>query len=314
MINLVVSRLMLLWIVLFAVTAVLWPGPFLPLQPLAGYCIGFVLFLMGLTLDLKRLVFFFRNPAVPLIGICGKWIITFAISVALAGLFFPHHPQLAGGVILTGAVPSGTSASLFSLIGGGDVALSVTMSAADTFIGPAVTPVLARWGMGSVVTFAMGPFVWQMLKFVFIPLVTGNLLQVLSRRLSEGVRKATPVLSSVALYIVVLGVVSAAGPALLENRPVLLPLFIVAVLQVALPMIAGYVYARLWRLDEPACRSILFEVGIPNAALAAVLASTNIGPLAGLAAIVNLVCNMTLGAAAASILMLKPQKCITGAQ
>lgn len=309
MINLLISRLMPLWVVLLAFIAIVRPDPFLVLQPVVEYSLGFVIFLAGLTLHLKRLEIFLKNPALPLAGIFGKWTITFITSVILAKLFFHNDPQLAAGVIITGVVPSGTAANLFSLIGGGDVALSISMSALDTLIGPILTPVLARWGMGYSLMFELWPFIRQMVKIVLIPLLAGIMLQFFVYRFLDGVKKIAPLLSSAALYILVLGVVSKASPSILENKQILFPLFIVAILQVLLPMITGYMYARLLRMDEQGCRSVLFEVGIPNAALAAVLASTNIGPLAGLVAVVNMVCNLTLGAAAASLLMLKSGPC-----
>ncbi len=259
--------------------------------------------MMGVTMDLGQLKHFLKKPALPLIGIAGKWTVLFGMSFLLAKFFFAHNAQLAGGVILTGAVPSGTSANLFSLIGGGNVALSVTMSALDTLAGPALTPVLAHWAIGPFVQFSLWPFVWQMIRVVFIPLITGGLFQLFGRRLSKGLKKVTPALSALALYIVVLGVVSKASSAFLVNKQILIPLILEVVLQVSIPMLAGYWYAKLWRMDEASCRSVLFEVGIPNAALAAVLAAANIGALAGLVAVLNMIGNLTFGAVAASLLL-----------
>lgn len=81
-----------------------------------------------------------------------------------------------------------------------------------------------------------------------------------------------------------------------------MPLVLVVVMmQVGLQMGIGYFYGKALRLNESGCRSLLFEVGISNSALAAVLANSVFGPLAAVAAIVNMVCNLTLGSLVAAL-------------
>lgn len=100
----------------------------------------------------------------------------------------------------------------------------------------------------------------------------------------------------------VLGIASQASIPLLEHPAILPSLFICVILQIILQMLLGYLFARFLHYDETECRSIVFEVGICNAALATVLANDTFGPLAGLAAMANMVCNLTLGSLLAAIL------------
>jgi BASS family bile acid:Na+ symporter len=297
----VVARLMPVWILVFAAIALSLPQTFASWNQVSGIAIGFVLFLMGLTLDCSRLLALLIRPLPPLLGSLGKWILAPLVSVFLARLFFAHSP-LASGIIMAGIVPSGTSANLNSLIAGGDLALSVTMSALDTLVGPLLTPALAKWLSGSYVHLEYLPFLWKMTRIVFFPLLIGIGLQYGFPSLNRRIRPYAPLLSSCALYVVVLGIVANAGETLLANTPLLLPLAVCVFLQVGLQMVLGYMYAKLVRYEEAACRSVLFEVGICNAALAAVLAYDTFGPLAGVAAMANMVCNLTMGSLVAAIL------------
>jgi bile acid:Na+ symporter, BASS family len=48
-------------------------------------------------------------------------------------------------------------------------------------------------------------------------------------------------------------------------------------------------------LEESSCLSLVFQVAIGNSSLAAVLSNEVFGALAAVAAIANMVCNLTMG-------------------
>lgn len=297
----VIARLMPIWIVVFASWAVFSPELFSPLSDLSSLALGFVLLIMGLTLDLDRLMVLIQKPKAPLVGSAGKWVIAPLVSLIVAYLFF-SSTQFFAGVVMAGIVPSGTSANLNSLIAKGDLALSVTMSAVDTLIGPLVTPLLAKLFIGSSVHFDYFSFLWKMTKIVFLPLIVGIFIQYKIPKIQQQVKPAAPIFSSISLYIVVLGIASRASLPLLKHPAILPSLFLCVILQIILQMLLGFLFAKFFRYDAAECRSIVFEVGICNSALATVLANDTFGPLAGLAAMVNMVCNLTLGSLLAAIL------------
>jgi BASS family bile acid:Na+ symporter len=81
----------------------------------------------------------------------------------------------------------------------------------------------------------------------------------------------------------------------------LLPLLGFALfLQVAIPFVAGYYISKKIGLVEEECRTILFQTGICNTALAAILAMETISPLAAVPSVINMVINLSLGALAAN--------------
>lgn len=292
--TIIITRLMPIWIVILAVWGTFSPDLFKGWEMAAGPALGFVTFIMGLTLDRTRLWILIQNPKTPLLGSLGKWIIATLVSLVIGLLFFGMN-ELFLGVMMAGIVPSGTSANLNSLIGRGDLALSVTMSAIDTVVSPLLTPSLAKLTMGSSVHFDYFPFLWKMMKIVFLPLMFGLLLQYKFPRSNTIIKPYTSILSALSLYVVVVGIASNASGPFLENHSILMYLFLCVFLQVLLQMGLGFAYGRWMGCSDAECRTMLFEVGICNSALATVLANETFGPLAGLASMANMVCNLTLG-------------------
>ncbi len=131
-----VSRLMPVWILLCAATAFRFHAVFIGLGSFVGLEIGCVMFLMGMTLDVSRLVPLLKKSWPVVFGSIGKWVFAPVIGAIVAAVFFGTQTATAAGIVMAGIVPSGTSANLNSLIGGGDVAYSVAMSAMDTLVGP----------------------------------------------------------------------------------------------------------------------------------------------------------------------------------
>ncbi len=297
-----ISRLMPVWILVCATLAFQFHSSFTSFQSFISVGIGCVMFLMGISLNLSRLAILLKNPFVVIMGSLGKWIFGSTVAVGLTVMFFGLHSETGAGIVMSGIVPSGTSANLNSLIGGGDIAYSVTMSALDTFVGPVITPLLAKICVGTGVRIEYFPFLWKMVHLVFLPLVVGIVMQKISHTIKSSVAPLTPILSALALYGIVLGIVSGASETLLHDKGSVPLVLVVVMMQVSLQMGIGYFYGKSLRLNESGCRSLLFEVGISNSALAAVLANSVFGPLAAVAAIVNMVCNLTLGSLVAALL------------
>jgi BASS family bile acid:Na+ symporter len=298
----IISRLMPVWIILCAVTAFQFHSLFFGLKDFVAPGIGCVMFFMGISFDLARLTMLIKHPWPLVLGCAGKWFLAPVISVLVAVLFFGTHSPIASGTTMAGIVPSGTSANLNSLVGGGDVTYSVSMSAIDTFIAPFLTPLIAKLCVGTEVHLGYVPFVWQMLRMAFFPLLLGIILQLIFPKVKGYLEPFTSTLSALALYGVVFGIVSGAADVLIHHFLIIPLIGCAVVLQVGAQMIVGYLYGKVLRMDERSCRSLMFEVGICNSALAAVLSNEFFGSLAATAAIANMVCNLTMGSLVAALM------------
>ena len=193
---------------------------------LTGLALGIIFLLMGMSLSTESLIQVIKNPKSAFIGVSIKWVISVGVSVLLAYLFFANEPDLAAGVILAGSVSSGTSANLYTMIAGGEVALSLSMATLDTIISPLLTPSLMQVFAGKFIAISFWPLFLNIVYVVFIPLLLGLFLQWKWSEKVNVIKPYTSVLSMLSLFIVVLSVVSNAQSSLQQNLELLPILFL----------------------------------------------------------------------------------------
>ncbi|WP_161568240.1 bile acid:sodium symporter family protein [Anaerobacillus alkaliphilus] len=303
MLNYLITKFMPFWIVSCGIVAYLFPSTFLSLERWPGPALALIIFLMGLSLPTTQFIAFLKKPKLAFLGILLKWLLTVSIAVVLALVFFRNSPELATGIILAGAVPGGTSANLYTFMANGTTALSITMSAIDTVIGPFLTPLVIKAFAGQLIYIAFWPLFFKMVYIVFLPILAGLLIQWKWGKSVYLVKPLVAPTSAVALFIIVLATVSSAQQAISLHMSLMPLLVFVVLLQVIGSMAAGYYVAKLFRFQEGEARAMLFQTGICNTALAALLAMNYISPLAAIPAVIAVVINLTLGSIMAIIFM-----------
>src|SRR5699024_753189 len=204
----IISKFLPLWIVLLSFIAYLFLEAFSMINDLTGVGLGLIFLLMGLTLSMERLLSIIRRPTFAFIGIFLKWTIMVSVTIGVAYLFFPYHPDVATGLILSGTVPSGTSANVFTFIAGGEVALSITMATLDTMISPLLTPTLMQFFAGKFIPIAFWPLFLNIIYIVFIPLFAGLFIQWKCGENVNFIQPYTSVLSIDALFFCILFFIS----------------------------------------------------------------------------------------------------------
>ncbi|MCG7344259.1 bile acid:sodium symporter family protein [Sporosarcina sp. ACRSL] len=297
----IISKYLPIWIVLLSVIAYLAPELFIHIRGLTGAALGTIFLLMGLSLSTDKLIAIIKNPKFACIGVFLKWTLNIVVAIGIAYLFFRDEAEIATGIILSGTVPSGTSANIYTFMAGGEVALSITMATMDTFISPVLTPTLVQVFAGKLIPIAFWPLFLNIIYIVFLPLLAGLFIQWKWTKRVEVIKPYTSVLSQLALFIVILSVISSAQQSLQQNLSVLPLVFAAGVFQVCIPMVGGYIISKLLKVAEPNARAILFHTGICNTALAATLAMEHVSSLAAVPAVANMVINLTVGALAASL-------------
>lgn len=297
----IISKYLPIWIIVLSFVAYMFPDVFVSIRSLTGFGLGMIFLLMGLSLSTDKLLVVIKNPKYAFLGVLFKWTIMVSVSITIAYLFFQDEAEIATGIILAGTVPSGTSANIYTFIAGGEVAVSITMATMDTFISPLLTPTLVQIFAGKLIPIAFLPLFLNIIYIVFIPLLAGLFIQWKWTEPVKKVRPYTAVLSQLALFIVILSVISNAQISLQENLLILPMIFLAVILQVTIPMTAGYFAARLCKAPVQTSRAILFHTGICNSALAATLAMEHVSSLAAVPAVANMVVNLTIGATVASM-------------
>jgi BASS family bile acid:Na+ symporter len=299
----VINRLMPFWLIVFGIVAYCLPGPFTVLTPFATYMLGGVIMLMSLTLTLGALGEVFARPKAVIGGFVIKWVTVPLAAVIAARVFYAHQPDLAAGTILDGAVPAGVSSNLFTFIGHGSVALAISLTFIHTLLSPFLTPAFTSVLASKYVPVDFLAMLRQMMQLVVVPVVLGLALRYgAGEKRIKRAEPFLPMLSAILLYSIELGLISHSAPAIRNNLDWVPVVAGVTSMLTAVNLMLAYLLAKGLRLPERQARAIMFDVGVYNSGLGAVLAGLNFGPLAVLPPLLNSVMNMIIGALLAAFL------------
>jgi BASS family bile acid:Na+ symporter len=299
----IINRLMPLWLLVFGLVAYLFPAPFTGLTPYATYLLGTVIMLMSLTLTPAALGEVFVRPKAVISGFVIKWVTVPLAAVIAAHVFYAHQPDLAAGTILDGSVPAGVSSNLFTFIAHGSVALAISLTFIHTLLSPLLTPAFTSVLASKYVPVDFLALLHQMMQLVVVPLVLGiGLRYGTGEKRIKRAEPFLPLLSAILLYSIELGLVSHSAPAIRNNLVWVPVVTAVTSMLTAVNLAIAYLLAKVLRLPERQARAIMFDVGVYNSGLGAVLAGLNFGPLSVLPPLINAVMNMVIGALLASYL------------
>ncbi|HEY0202936.1 MAG TPA: bile acid:sodium symporter family protein [Acetobacteraceae bacterium] len=274
----IVTRLFPLWAVVSALAAYVAPNSFSPVVPYVTYLLALIMFAAGVKLrvsDFRRVV---TRPGPVLAGLGLHYLIMPLAAWAIAHLL-GMPPELAAGMILVGSVASGTSSTVMVFLSGGDVALSVTISALSTLVGVVATPLLTRLYVSAGITVDTWGLLTSIIQVVAVPVLLGLAVNHLAHRLVRAVEAVLPLVSMVAILLIIAAVVGATQPVIAAVGPVVA---IGVVLHNGVGLLGGYWGGRLFGFDESVCRTLALEVGMQNSGLAATLGKLYFGPLAAL--------------------------------
>ena len=264
-----ISDYMGVLVLLAAVVAMLWPEVFSRLKPtLISPLLGVIMFGMGLTLRWEDFRVVFSRPKDVMIGCLAQFTVMPLLAFVLARLFSLDE-ALTVGVVLVGCCPGGTASNVITYLAKGDLALSVGMTGVSTLLAPVVTPLLVWLLAGKTVDVDVMAMFLSILWVVILPIVAGLLVKRLWPRLTEGATAYLPALSSIAIAMIVLIVISASAHKLFAGG---LLIVIVVMLHNIGGLTIGYLIGRLLRLATPKRRALSIEVGMQNSGLASSLA------------------------------------------
>lgn len=262
--------------------------------------LGVVIFFTGLSMDIDSIKEMRNKKKVLLFATILKWTLTVFISLGLAYLFFYDEPELAAGLILSGTVPSATAATLYTFLAGGTTSLVIAASLLDVAISPVVTPLaLLGFSTGNV-TISFIDLLRSFIFIVIVPIGLGLFLQQRAKALSIHALSLTKFGSSMSLLLIIHTLVGN-GKEGIASQLSHFPLVLLATfIQVVLPMILAYVIAKALSMKEEDARATMFQVGLCNTALAAIIANEFIGEVGAIPAIINMIINLSVGAALAN--------------
>ncbi len=250
--------------------------------------IGAILF--GIALDTRPEDFAaaVRRPGAIAVGVVAQFLLLPAITFVLT-LALDLRGSVALGLILVACCPPGNVSNILTHRSGGDVALSVSMTAVSNVLAIFLMPLnVAFWGglhpTGKALLEEIDLGALDMLVeigvVIGVPFAAGvTIARLWPRVASVGHRVVGPV-SYVGLAAIIVAGVSKNWDIFTAYIGVVL---LAVLLHDALSLLLGYTIGRAARLPDASTRAMTFEVGIRNAGLGLLLVFTYFGGLGGMA-------------------------------
>lgn len=299
-----VSRNMALLIVACTVVALIVPGAFKWVVPQITILLGVVMFGMGMTLRVDDFKEIFKRPRDVLIGLAAQFTIMPLLAFVLATAF-DLPADLAAGVILVGTCPGGTASNVMTYLAKGDLALSVSMSMASTLLAPIVTPFLTLVLAGAWVDVSFVDMMISIFQVVIAPIFLGMIINSLFETFVRRVAKLLPLVSIVAVVLILGGVVSVNASRILETG---LTVILVVVLHNLCGYALGFCAARACGMNVAKTKAVTIEVGMQNSGLAVSLAMSHFSAAAAIPGAIFSVWHNISGSLAANIMAQKSNK------
>ena len=234
-----------------------------------------LMFDLGLTLELRDFRMVLQRPKAVLVALFGQIVLLPVLAAGLA-LAFRLPAVFFIGMILIACCPGGSSSNIFSKLAGGDVALSVLLTALSSLITLLTVPVIMSWATGYAgqavgISLPVGNLLKQNLLLMLLPVLLGIGVHAAWPRAAE---KIDAVLSRTAFPLLLLLVsifFAQHWRTILANLGVL-GICVTLLILLAAGCVAGL--SRLFRLHGRERRTVVIEVGMQNAAQAIAVASS----------------------------------------
>jgi len=230
--------------------------------------IQIIMFGMGTTLSVGDFARVLRMPRAVAIGCVLQYTVMPFVGYGLARLF-GFEGALAAGVVLVGAAPGGVASNVITYLAGGNVPLSVTMTAFSTLLSPIMTPFMMTQLAGQYVPISFTAMMWSIIEMILVPVAGGLVVHHLFYARMRWLDRVLPIVSMAGICLIIAIITALSRDQLLA---VALSLFAVVVLHNFLGFAFGYVGGRLLGLAETDARTTSIEVGLQNAGMASGLA------------------------------------------
>jgi len=234
-----------------------------------------IMFAVALSMNYGDFAELKKHPKSILSGLISQWLILPLITLLLIYLIQPH-PLLGLGMILVSVCPGGNVSNFFSMMAGGNVALSVVLTSFSSLFATILTP------LGYVFWISLSPYGEQSAEFqlsfselagtlvliLLFPLVLGWMVKTYLPKLAEKLAKPAKFIGVAILALFI-------GVAIWNNRFAfaehLDKVFLIVLGHNALALGSAWIWARLAGNPMKESITITLETGIQNSGLALII-------------------------------------------
>ena len=234
-----------------------------------------LMFDLGLSLRFEDFAKVFRQPWPIAVALFGQIVLLPAIALGIA-LAFRLEPVFFIGLVLIACCPGGSSSNVFSKLAGGDVALSVTLTALSSIITLFTIPFIMSWATNLVgesigISLPVGNLIKQNLLLMLLPVLLGIGMHYAWPKAAEKTDRVLGKLAFPLLLVLITVFYIQHHRTILDNIGVL-GLCVTILILVAIA--CASLLSRLVKTDSRQRRTVVIEVGMQNAAQAIAIASS----------------------------------------
>lgn len=253
-----------------------------------NYWLIITLFVMGVLITPADWKGIFKHPKIISVAVLLRWIcmplIAFFLAHAIILRFIsgPVATTLAVGMVIIGTTPTGSASNMLTLISGGDLALSVSVTTANTMLAPFLQPLLIEFFVGHATHVHAYAIFKDLIEVILIPVVFGT---IVGSQLPDLVKRLKPLLgaiSVVCLGLMMVGTISKGTAVLLTHLWVLPVLAVACIIQGLAGLSIGFYLPKFFGFNYKQRVASCYEVGVENAALTVYVALTHFSPLAAI--------------------------------
>ena len=234
-----------------------------------------LMFDLGLCLKLQDFARVVKAPKAVLLALFGQIVLLPLIALGIASVF-GLTPVFFLGLILIACCPGGSSSNIFSKLAGGDVALSVTLTALSSLITLVTVPLVMAWatdaaGAAVGITLPVGNLLKQNLLLMLLPVLVGIAINHFRPKAAAAIDKVLSKAAFPALMLLITVFFLQHYRTIFANMATL---GVCVTLLIVLSAGSAAGLSRLFRLGGQQRRTTVIEVGMQNAAQAIAVATS----------------------------------------
>lgn len=267
--NLFIQKTFAIWVVVFAVIALIYPSAFVWMKAYIPWVLGIIMLGMGMTMTVDDFKSVLSQPKAVVIGVLAQFIVMPSVALLLCKVF-QLPPEIAVGVILVGCCPGGTASNVITYMAKGNTALSVACTSVSTFLAPVLTPAIFYLLASQWLPIDAGSMFVDILKVVIFPIIIGVFLRTLFKEKTEQYIQVMPLISVVGIVVIVAAIIAASKASIMQSGLLILG---VVMLHNTLGFLLGFWASRLFKLSYFDSKAVSIEVGMQNSGLGVTLAA-----------------------------------------
>lgn len=230
--------------------------------------LAIIMFSLGFGLTLADFGRVLSIPKAAITGIVCQVILLPVI--AYTALFVVNlPPALAFGVMLLAFCPGGVTTNILTKLAGGNVALSITLTAVVSLLSVLTVPILVSWAAGAFLAEAapdidVTGIAITMFAITAVPVIIGMVVRSLATDFAQRTERGVSILATVLFVVIIVAALATNWDLFVANIGTLGPILVVFnIVLLAL----GVLVSRVMGLTGSDGLSISIEMGVQNGTL-----------------------------------------------